>query len=476
MIPPDNTDLTLDENKSQHLHPKTPACSGGSASIVSCTINLANTMIGAGILGLPGAFQGTGWVTGLVLIAISAAFSAHGLVLLSKAALKTGLPSSFYTVASAVIPRYTMLIDLAVALKCFGVATGYLITVSDCMVDALDHILLTGDPQNDESFVVSLFLSKRFWVAGALLLVLPFSFYKSLNDLKKASALALVFVLLLAAGIVAYSFDVADPCDGVDEQDCKGEVVPVKDFRSTFSKLPIFIFAFTCQQNIFPIVNEIQYRTQERINTVIVLSVGSALILFSVVAFEGYRTYGAYVKGDIVLNYPETAFVTFLRICIAGMLTLHYPLQLDPARRCLTSLVTVANQWWRNFVEIRREHSSAIQPSVDGYYDSDSYTSSLEKGDSPGSNGGNRLFYSITVSFLILSFTLAMFVNDLGIVLALVGATGSTLVSYVLPGLIYVKVHPDKDVSMILGYIQLIIGVLIIPLSLYFVTSGSIIH
>lgn len=94
------------------------------ATIASGVVNLTNTIVGAGMLGLPGAFGGTGWLSGVVLIVLSAAFSAHGLVLLSKAAVLTGRPSSFYSVALASVPRYTILIDLAVALKCFGVATG----------------------------------------------------------------------------------------------------------------------------------------------------------------------------------------------------------------------------------------------------------------------------------------------------------------------------------------------------------------
>jgi amino acid permease len=57
----------------------------------------------------------------------------------------------------------------------------------------------------------------------------------------------------------------------------------------------------------------------------------------------------------------------------------------------------------------------------------------------------DKLFNTITIAFLSLSFTLAMIVDDLGIVLALVGATGSTLVSYILPGLIYLKLHPDSS-------------------------------
>ena len=185
--------VSLAKNEDSH----TISDGGGSATFISCVINLANTIVGAGMLGLPGAFGGSGYVGGSILIVLGALFSAHGLVLLSKAAQQAGLPSSFYTVAHAAVPQYTILIDLAVALKCFGVATGYLITVGDCMVDALDYLLLNGDPDHDNSFIIQTILSRQFWVVGAVLAVLPVSFYRTLDELKKASALALIFVFFL---------------------------------------------------------------------------------------------------------------------------------------------------------------------------------------------------------------------------------------------------------------------------------------
>ena len=83
----------------------------GSATITSCVINLANTIVGAGMLGLPGALAGSGFVGGSILMILGATFSAHGLVLLSKAAQQAGLPSSFYSVAKEAVPQYTMLIE-----------------------------------------------------------------------------------------------------------------------------------------------------------------------------------------------------------------------------------------------------------------------------------------------------------------------------------------------------------------------------
>lgn len=466
---------------------------GGKATVISCSINLTNTIVGAGMLGLPGAFGGTGWLAGLFLIVISASFSAHGLVLMSKAAQAAGLPSSFYSVALAAVPQYTVLIDFAVALKCFGVATGYLITIGDCMVDALDHILLNGDPENDERFIIRLLLSRHFWVAGAVLAVLPFSFKKTLDELKQASAAALVFVFMLAGGIVAYASGVADPCEGFnDMNNCRGEVVAVTNASSMISKLPIFIFAFTCQQNIFPVVNEISFRSQSRINLVIVFSIGFALILFTIVATEGYRTYGSFVKGDILSNYPETGKVTFLRVCVAFMLALHYPLQLDPARRCISSLLEVTKEWWRGRNKGKLEHhpeyihrhqSVGIEMRNEeggdfNYHNQYSPVIAKQLCDIPPEqkhppDNEIALFYTITILFLLLSWAIAMAVDDLGVVLAMVGATGSTLVSYVLPGLIFIKTHKYRDGSLFCAYIQLIAGLLIMPLALYFVVTGK---
>ena len=338
-------------------------------TLTSGILNLSNTIIGAGMLGLPGAVGGTGYIGGALLMIAGAVFSSHGLILLTKAAQRTGLPSSFYSIARAAVPQYTILIDLAVTLKCFGVATGYLITIGDCMVDALDHLVLqqpsssslsssngnyyyANDADKDGSdhwFVRHVILSRRFWVMGATLAVVPVSFYRTLDELKKASALALVFVFMLVFGIIAYANGLADPCLGLAQNDdnidlCRGDVAAFTDTPTTLSKLPIFIFAFTCHQNIFPIVNELHNRTQERLNFIIYSAIGLALVIFFIVAMEGYTTFGSYVRGDVLLNYPENANVTVLRICIALMLSLHYPLQLDPSRRCITSLVKVVQQ------------------------------------------------------------------------------------------------------------------------------------
>jgi Amino acid permeases len=109
------------------------------------------------------------------------------------------------------------------------------------------------------------------------------------------------------------------------------------------------------------------------------------------------------------------------------------------------------------------------------------------------------LFYGITCVFLVLSYIIAMSVSDLGVILGVVGATGSTMVSYILPGkctccvgsihcfisrrlqyycilhlphiigAVYMKLHPEPHTLRHLACLQLSIGVLIVPTALYFV-------
>ncbi|GMI27691.1 hypothetical protein TeGR_g4698, partial [Tetraparma gracilis] len=191
-----------------------------SASPLSCCANLANTILGSGVLGLPHAFASTGSLAGLLLLTTAASFSAVGLHLLSACALSSpspisrSSPSSFYAVARRAYPPATMVIDAVVAFKCFGVSTSYLTIIGDCMTEVMEFLL----PEGSESVT----LHRQFWVPFAVCAASSLCFFRSLDALKFTSTLSCFFVLFLAAVIFLYFLDLPglDPCEGGKE--CEG--------------------------------------------------------------------------------------------------------------------------------------------------------------------------------------------------------------------------------------------------------------
>ncbi|GMH79020.1 hypothetical protein TrLO_g7728 [Triparma laevis f. longispina] len=443
-----------------------------NASSLSCIANLTNTILGSGMLGLPFAFSAAGSITGTILLLIAATFSSNGLMLLSISATHVGItpstPSSFYSVAQAAYPPSTALIDFAVAFKCFGVATGYLITVGDCMVDAMKFI--TG--KDDGGLLV---IQRQFWIVLASLLVASISFFRTLDALKYTSMVSVVFVLAMTVVIVLYSMGIEgmEACDNYAPTDddldavCVGDKDKFTSFESTMSNLAVFVFSFTCHQNIFSVCNEIKDRTQAKVNTVIFTSIGAALLLYLMVAWAGFNTFGSSLQSDILLNYPQNALVTTMRIFVAFLVIFSYPLQLDPSRRCIITLINKLRKGNgdEDFTPVKDEEGGA------GSKDSETDASINSKDLGGGEKAlENVMFYGITIVFLVASFSLAMIVTSLGTILNVVGATGSTMVSYILPGVVYIKLFEGETGWRKRGaMLQVGVGCIIIPVALYFI-------
>lgn len=100
-----------------------------SGTILSSSINIANTILGSGMLAMPSALAATGLAGGIGMIAIAGCLSALGLFLLGRMAAQVGRKASFNTCASITYPFAAVYFDLAVAVKCFGVSISYLVIV-----------------------------------------------------------------------------------------------------------------------------------------------------------------------------------------------------------------------------------------------------------------------------------------------------------------------------------------------------------
>ncbi|CAN0462834.1 unnamed protein product [Laminaria digitata] len=97
--------------------------------------------------------------------------------------------------------------------------------------------------------------------------------------------------------------------------------------RTILQTLPIFVFCFTCHQNIFTICNEIVRPTPARVDMVIVCSMMLATATYLSLSWGAYATFGTGVEGDLLDTYPRTGLLTIARICVSILVTSCYPLQ-----------------------------------------------------------------------------------------------------------------------------------------------------
>ncbi|KAF2134708.1 hypothetical protein P153DRAFT_362451 [Dothidotthia symphoricarpi CBS 119687] len=396
---------------------KNDSRSQGQASWISSVINLANTILGAGLLAMPSALSKMGIFLGIFVIAWAGITAGFGLYLQTRCARYVDRGTvSFAALSQLTYPNLSILFDAAIAIKCFGVAVSYLIIIGDLMPGVVRGF---APGVGDVTFLVD----RQFWITAFMLIVIPLSFLRRLDSLKYTSIVALFSIAYLVILVVAHYIrgDTMADRGAVRVFQWAGPVPALAAF-------PVIVFAYTCHQNMFSILNEIADNSHFRTTTVIFASIGGACALYILTGITGYLSYGDNIRGNIVQMYPTVVASTIGRLAIVILVMFSYPLQIHPCRASIDACLA-----WRP----RRRTQSDGSPSR---------TTLIANGAKPAKAEMSDLRFAIvTTCLIVLSFITAMLVSSLEKVLAYVGSTGSTTISFILPGLFYYKISdPDS--------------------------------
>lgn len=263
----------------------------GGASLPSSVANLANTIIGTGMVALPGAFVYTGWLLGLALVCFCGFTGASGLYLLTRCANKLGgRRQSFFSVAMRTIPKGARWFDLAIALKCYGVSISYLIISGQLM----PQVVLSFAKAAGHSYaaIPTWLLDRNFWVTLLIALLLPLCFLRRIDSLRHTSYLSLAAVVYLVT-IVFYFF--LSPTARATLPP-RGDIHAIVLSPHILPIFPVFVFAFTCAQNMLPVYNELSASDplmhMDRAKYAIGYSIGGAGTVYCAVAVLGYLEFG----------------------------------------------------------------------------------------------------------------------------------------------------------------------------------------
>jgi amino acid permease len=397
------------------------------ASVASGTINLANTILGAGMLALPYGFAQLGYVLGCMLLLLFGAMSFFSLSLLARLAewinnleytitgdRKSLASSSYGACARRLYPWATEVLDIAVTLKLIGVMVSYLIIVSDIAADVFVYLA----PMSSE-----LLHPPQFWLVVIVSCLTPLCFFQRLDSQRFASSIALTSVIGIVVMILTF------PMWGHPEH--VSGIVPFRISTRIFNVLPLFIFAFCCHQNMFSVANEYSpERRTRKSNLTIILSAASSYPVYLSVAIAGYLTIGPDVNSNVLNSYPDSIVLTIAKLSLLVLIAFAFPIQFHPARLHLDHLLfSKKSPSWHPFAR----------------------------------------HISLTIFLLLLTFSISYFVRNLSLVLGLVGSTGSTLMVYVLPGIFYFKAFAHRtfkeDKKRIASVFLVVLGCLIIVFS-----------
>ena len=180
---------------------------------------------------------------------------------------------------------------------------------------------------------------------------------------------------------------------------------------------------------MIPIVRELKDPTPRRKRLVAVGAMGIALLMFLVVGTAGYLTFGDAVDSDILLSYPTSSVI--VNVCRVGIVIdvlTSYPLLMFVTRISVKNLIEPA-------LGAFSRRSEQVQQTLEAHV---------------GCACWRDNFITAPIDFaatgIIVCFTLfvAVSVSDLGIVAALTGATGATMIGYICPGFLYMSLTRNR--------------------------------
>lgn len=374
------------------------------ASSTTIVVNLTKTIVGAGMLALPFAYraQGIFLATTTIILAAVATFAGAAVQAYSTGVVPKG-EASFFTISKLTYPSLAIFFDLAIAVKCFGVGVSYLVITGNLMPSIAAYFGAGPD---------SIFVSRIYWLVVAMAIVGPLSYLRSLESLRYASIVGLFSVTYLVAMVVGHYF----AGDTLDQRGPISVYEPLGIYE-VFRSLPIIVFAYTCGHNVYSALNEAAFDSFSTSLTVIGTCLGLGGAIYLLVGITGYLSFGVNVSDNIISMYPQSPLSTLGRVAIVVLVVLSFPLLSHPCRASICYILESIRD------DIRRaphEETALLHPT-----DERPITPLIS----------TKEHVTVTTLILIATFIIACSVESLELVLAIVGATGATAISFILPGI-----------------------------------------
>ncbi|KAF8070129.1 amino acid transporter [Lyophyllum atratum] len=368
-----------------------PTAGGG---LLDSIANMANSILGAGIIGLPYAVSQAGFFMGLLLLIFLCGVTDWTIRLIVVNAKLSGRHS------------YIDIMDhcfgssgrAAVSFFQFSFAFGGMCAFGIIIGDTIPHVIRSIFPNLYSIPILKIFANRQFIIALCTICVsYPLSLYRDIHKLSRASGIALIGMLIIVISVI-----IEGPHSAPE---LRGD--PSKRFTfvqpGIFQAIGVISFAFVCHHNSLLIYGSLRTPTLDRFAKVTHISTLISLVCCMTLAVSAYLVFTDKTQGNILNNFSSNdTLINVARFCFGLNMFTTLPLELFVCRE-------VIEQY---------------------FFSHEAY------------NQQRHIFFTSTI--LLASLIVALITCDLGVMLEITGGVSATTLAFIFPAACYLKLQDAK--------------------------------
>ncbi|CBN75648.1 conserved unknown protein [Ectocarpus siliculosus] len=365
----------------------------GNSSAAGAVSNFVNTIVGAGIIGLPFALAESGLWAGVFLLCLAAFLTNRSTNMLIAAGEKIGRLNYEELMADSFGNAGVYLYSFFVVLLGYGAMSAYLIIVADTIPAIAEASGTTNGPFADRHAVIFMF---------GIFVVLPLSLLKDLSKLAYTSGISVLADVFLTLIVFFAGAGEASTNDDIDSSERFVFIRP-----TVFAGFGAISFAFVSQSASFLVYRSMSKGGVDRWACVTRWSVSIALGLGLTLALSGYLNFVNETDANILNNLgTRHGPANIARAFLALTMVFTYPMEMYVARHALD--VAVFQTWLGKGPTTQARH------------------------------------FGISIALWVLSIVLAASTKNLGSILEIFGAFSANAVGYVMPALLFIKSNREE--------------------------------
>ena len=460
--PEDSDGFSIDPSKS------------GKDSSTTAGIQIANTIMGAGILSIPLMMSYLGILLGAILLLFLAVLTIYSVYILMRCHQITGKSgySMFGKITMGTIG--SIIVKIVIIVNNMGICICYLRIFGEVFQTIIQSFV------SKNSYFATNWHNHFFILIGSVILFF-FIFIKNISALKKVSYLGVIAVLIFAI-LIAVLLLYKTIANELDSDISWRFLFPDCTFPEAFQAAPSVFLAFLFQFNVFPIYYSLQHRSSRAMFRATKIGVFCSLIIFLIIGIVGFLLYGFYYNYDDE-NYQEVYGTT-------NNDTATYDTILDKLNDdmilykgynlfvviiiiiiCASFIVTCISSFPILFLSLRANYINSLEVCKRARNNTDNQSVQIFQGKYEKRRYNvidKRILILVTILLYLFMIAIAILIYNLKTMFHIIGAIAGTFIAFIFPNIFYIRIvkMSGKNYSLVLPYIILILGIFFFVMSL----------